>query len=47
MRSFIAVAGSHDQQVVYLDPTTITFKKESVFVLPEGFSKVLKENLFV
>ena len=27
MRSFIAVAGSHDQQVVYLDPTTITFKK--------------------
>ncbi|WP_455585465.1 UpxY family transcription antiterminator [Bacteroides sp.] len=27
MRSFIAVAGSHDQQVVYLDPTTISFKK--------------------
>ena len=27
MRSFIAVARSHDQQVVYLDPTTITFKK--------------------
>ena len=27
MRSFIAVSGSHDQQVVYLDPTTITFKK--------------------
>lgn len=27
MRSFIAVAGSHDQQVIYLDPTTVSFKK--------------------
>lgn len=27
MRSFIAVAGSHDQQVVYLDPTTVSFRK--------------------
>lgn len=27
MRSFIAVAGTFDQPVVYLDPTTVSFKK--------------------
>ena len=27
MRNFIAVAGSYDQQVIYLDPTITSFKK--------------------
>lgn len=27
MRSFIAVAGNYDQQVIYLDPATLAFKK--------------------
>lgn len=39
MRSFIAVAGNYDEQVVYLDPSVVSMKKETVSVSPVASSR--------
>lgn len=47
MRSFIAVAGNYDEQVVYLDPSVVSMKKETVSVSPVASSRELRVSLSV
>lgn len=47
MRSFIAVAGNYDEQVVYLDPSVVSMKGETVSVSPVASSRELRGSLSV
>lgn len=47
MRSFIAVAGNYDEQVVYLDPSVVSMKGETVSVSPVASSRELRVSLSV
>lgn len=44
MRSFIAVSGNYEEQIVYLDPSPPPYRKAIVFVSSVVSSKVWKES---